>query len=130
MPKRDFAEQISNSGHSNQFHYDLDFDKDLIESSFAAQYGIRLRQEPDITLAEFLSLLSGLGGDTPLGRVVAVRMEKNPKAIKEFGVWEKKVRAEWISFKASNPLKFKNPEIAEDSIENLQNALAKMFGGG
>ena len=72
----------------------------MIEASFASQYGIRLRQEPNIALAEFLSLLSGLAGETPLGRVVAIRMEKDPNVIKKFGDWERRVRAEWAQFKA------------------------------
>jgi hypothetical protein len=76
----------------------LNHDKALIEASFAAQYGIRLRQEENISLAEFFNLLSGLCGETPLGRVVAIRMEKNPKVIKGFGRWEKKVRADWVRF--------------------------------
>ena len=72
----------------------------MIEASFASQYGIRLRQEPDIALAEFMSLLAGLAGETPLGRVVAVRMEKDLNVIKKFGDWERRVRTEWAQFKA------------------------------
>jgi len=97
MRRSDFRKQDSDS----QFYYDFDYDKDLIEASFAAQYGIRLRHEPDICLAEFLSLLSGLNGDTPLGQVVAVRMESNPEIIKKFGNWERRMRSDWGRFKAA-----------------------------
>ena len=47
-----------------------------------------------------MSLLAGLAGETPLGRVVAVRMEKDPNVIKKFGDWERRIRAEWAQFKA------------------------------
>jgi len=29
-------------------------------------------------------------------------MEKDPKVVKEFGAWEKKIRAEWAHFKAQH----------------------------
>ena len=43
--------------------YDLLEDYDLIEASFAKQYGIRLRNEQDMTWSEFATLLSGLMPD-------------------------------------------------------------------
>ena len=125
-PRRDFASP--HSGQGSQVYYDLGYDKDLIEASFAAQYGIRLRQEPDMTLAEFFSLLSGIGSDTPLGRVVAVRMEKDPKVIKQFGIWEKGIRAEWIQFKSKNRSN-KLSTQTQNSSEDFQIMLMRMFGG-
>ena len=97
----DFAKPQADA-RDTKAYYDLEYDKALIEASFASQYGIRLRQEPDITLSEFINLLSGLAGDTPLGRVVAVRMEKSPDVIKKFGDWEKGVRRDWAQFKAEH----------------------------
>jgi len=49
-----------------------------------------------------MSLLSGLSADTPLGRVVAIRMEKDPKIIKKFGEWEKRIRSDWARFKSQH----------------------------
>jgi len=49
-----------------------------------------------------MSLLSGLAGETPLGRVVAIRMEKDPKVIKKFGDWERRTRTEWAQFKTQH----------------------------
>jgi hypothetical protein len=48
----------------------------LIEASFAAQYGIRLRRERDIRVSEFFTLLEGLLPETPLGRVLRMREEE------------------------------------------------------
>lgn len=99
----------------------------LIEASFASQYGVRLRQEPDISLAEFLSLLSGLLGETPLGRVVAIRMEKNPDVIKRFGEWERKVRREWARFK-SGRLGGRVQGVADG--RTAQEVFKQLFGRG
>ena len=53
--------------NNNEAFYDLIDDFDLIESSFAQQYGIRLRKEIDtMDYAELCNLISGLMPDTPL----------------------------------------------------------------
>ena len=103
----------------------------MIEASFATQYGIRLRQEPDISFAEYLNLLSGLCGETPLGRVVAVRMEKDPKTLKGFGVWEKRIRAEWAQFKTQHLCENnKNHKIKNANAETAQEIFKKLFLSG
>lgn len=83
-------------GKNDECYFDILDDWELIESSFAKQYGIRLRQEEDMSWAEFCSLLSGLMHDTPLGRIVAIRSEKNPKTIKEFTKEEREIRNRWL----------------------------------
>lgn len=75
--------------------YNIIDDWELIEASFAQQYGIRLRREDDMSWDEFTTLLAGLNGDTPLGRIVSVRSESNPDRIKQFTAAEKKIRKEW-----------------------------------
>ena len=108
---------------TSEHFYDPEFDKDLIESSLATQYGIRLRQEPDISYAEWARLVSGLMPETPLGRVVQIRMERDPKVIAKFGEYERRVRADWNHFKHSK----QTPEEAQQSIEQLQNMLKNLF---
>lgn len=44
---------------------------------------------------EFRDLLSGLGPDTPLGRVAQVRTEKDKKIIKNFTPEMKKIHSDW-----------------------------------
>ena len=46
--------------------------------------------------SEFCSLLSGIMPETPLGRVVSIRAEKDPKIIKNFTKEQKKIRNDWI----------------------------------
>lgn len=81
---------------SSETYYDLWDDWELIESSFLSQYGIRLRTEDDMSYGEFCSLLSGLMPETPLGRVVSIRAEKDPKVIKNFTKEQKKIHNDWL----------------------------------
>lgn len=75
--------------------YDLIEDYELIEASFAQQYGIRLRRENDMSWDEYITLLSGIGGDTPLGRIVSIRSETDKERLKQFTPDEKRIRNEW-----------------------------------
>jgi hypothetical protein len=88
--------------NKNESYYDLYEDYGLIEASFAQQYGIRLRNEDDMTWDEFTTLLSGLNGDTPLGNVVSIRSEKDPKRIKEFTKEQKRIHRDWQRKQAEN----------------------------
>lgn len=45
--------------------------------------------------SEFCTLLSGLLPDTPLGKIVSVRAEKDPKVLKNFTKEQKKIRNDW-----------------------------------
>ena len=103
----------------------MKYDWDLIVSSFAQQYGIRLYYEyENISCQEFRQLLTGLNGDTPLGYVVQIRSEKNPKRIKEMTANEKKIRAEWANFKRKN----KKEEKIYLKTEDISKVFSKMFG--
>lgn len=44
---------------------------------------------------EFCTLLSGLLPDTPLGKIVSIRAEKDPKILKNFTKEQKKIRNDW-----------------------------------
>ncbi len=119
----DFNQRTSNEGF-----YDLREDWDLIEASIAKQYGIRLRNSLDMSWQEFVTLISGLMPDTPLGNIVSIRAEKDPKTIKSFSPEQKKIRNNWM--KRQMKVKEKNPERIEKELENLSNMLKNMFGKG
>lgn len=104
----------------------MGYDWDLIVSSFAQQYGIRLHQEMDsISHQEFTQLLVGLNGDTSLGYVVQIRSEKNPKRIKDFTKKEKDIRTEWQLFKAKQQ---KNQQKIEVKKEDINKIFSQIFG--
>lgn len=77
--------------------YDLISDFDLIASSFLSQYGIRLYSTDieGMRWIEFKALLSGLNPDTPLGRVVSIRLEEDPEIIRAFTPEQKRMRSAW-----------------------------------
>lgn len=81
-------------------YYDLIEDYPLIESSFAMQYGIRLRLEDDMDWDEFATLLSGLNYKTPLGAVISIRSETDSEKIKKFTPEQRKIRSEWLKKQA------------------------------
>ena len=83
----------------SESYYDLFDDWELVESSFLKQYGIRIRQEDEMSWSEFCSLLSGLMADTPLGQVVAIRSEKDMKVIQKFSNEQKRIYNQWNSRK-------------------------------
>lgn len=113
---------------SSETWYDLYEDWDLIESSFAAQYGIRLRNESDMSWAEFSSLLAGLLPDTPLGYIVQIRSENDREKLKHFTPEQKRIRAAW---RTRNMKKVEmSPEDARKAVEQFEKMMASMFGKG
>lgn len=102
----------------------MEFDWDLIVSSFAQQYGIRLYYEyENMSCEEFRQLLSGLNGDTPLGYVVQIRAEKDPKKIRKMTAHEKKIRSDWVAFKSNS----KKQQKFELKKEDISKVFSKIF---
>ena len=109
--------------NKNDNYYDLIDDYDIIESSFFKQYGIRLRSV-ELETDEFLNLLSGLMGDTPLGLIVQIRSETDPEVIDSFTPEQKRIRSEWINKKA-NEISKEDYEKAMENFKNMLISLAK-----
>ena len=96
----------------------------MIVSSFAQQYGIRLEREKNtIRSGEYRRLLIGLNSETPLGYVVQIRSEKDPKKIREMTEHEKQIRADWQQFNKK--------QIRENRIylskEDITKVMSQMF---
>lgn len=111
---------------SNDPYYDLIEDFDLIISSFQTQYGIRLSRElKTMKWDEFKDLLSGIGPDTPLGRIVSIRAEEDKEILKHFTKEQHKIRNEWRSKKAKQISK----EEMDHVLNMFKNAFIAMAGG-
>jgi len=119
-PKPDFKKRNDLSGG-----YDLNDDWSLIEASLAKQYGIRIRQHTDMPWTEFCTLVGGLMHDTPLGAIVSIRLENDPKVIKSFNSEQKRIYRAWQLRLAQN--KLNNPEKLEKEFEQLGQLFKKMF---
>lgn len=95
----------------------------MIVSSFLSQYGIRIRTKEfeSVSWDEFRSLLAGIGPETALGRVVAIRAEKDENVIKRFSMYEKQIYDEWQRHRAES--------MSETEYANEMAALERMFAG-
>ena len=100
-------------------------DFDLIEASFAMQYGIRIRND-DMSWNEFCTLLTGIMPETPLGQIVSIRSEENKDILKNFTKEQHKIRNEWRN--RVNPIRDMSDKEKEESMREFQNIIMKAFG--
>jgi len=107
--------------------YDLYEDWDLIESSFAKQYGIRIRSESQtMPWCEFSTLLTGLMPDTPLGQIVSIRSEQDQKVIQAFNSAQRNIYSSWQRKVAS--VKLQDKDKLDREMNDLSKMLKSMFG--
>lgn len=99
----------------------------LIESSFVTQYGIRLRNEPDMSWGEFITLLGGLNSKTPLGQVISIRSENDKDMLKHFTKEQHRLRNEWRNRNIKKMVTMDKKE-AERQIQIFQDMCKKAFG--
>ena len=106
--------------------YDFYDDWDLIESSIAQQYGIRLRNEINtISWSEVRMLISGLLPDTPLGRIIQIRSENNKDMLKQFTPEMHKIRNDWRNRIARD--KLKDEDALNRTFDNMEKMLKILF---
>lgn len=104
--------------------YDLFDDWELIESSFAQQYNIRLRNETKMQWSEFCSLLQGLNTDTPFGHVVNVRSTTDEEMLKNMSASDKKIRSDWQYKQCKKPINKDDYIKSMKALEEAMKALA------
>ena len=100
----------------------------MIISSFLSQYGLRIRTKDFETVSwdEFKALISGLSPDTALGRVVAIRSEKDKDIIKHFTADQRQIYDEWRNRRADKM----DRNTFEKEMAELENMFASIYGGG
>ena len=81
----------------------------------------------DLSYPEYRRLFNGLMEDTPLGRIISIRSEKDPETIKRFGPNEKKVRKEWNEFRTKNKLNSMSIEEQKKQVLAFQNMMKQAF---
>ena len=114
-PTRKRSSDFRTPEHADPY-YDLIYDYELIEASFAQQYGIRLRLETEMCWSEFLTLLSG---QTPLGNVVRIRSETDMEVLKAFTPEQNRIRSDWQRRQAAETLRHFDRESYEKSMQQL-----------
>lgn len=105
--------------------YDIYEDFGLIEASFNQQYGIRLRQNLDMSFDEFTTLLAGLLPDTPLGKVVALRSEDDKDILKQYSKSMLDERRKWRNRNAQK--KLDNVNDLEKTFDAFQRIFEKLY---
>lgn len=74
---------------------------------------------------EFADLLSGLGPDTALGRIVSIRAEDNDEILKHFTPEQRRIRSEWRNKQAMKV----SEEDRDKFLEAMKQAFIDMAGG-
>ena len=74
---------------------------------------------------EFADLLSGLGPDTALGRIVSIRAEDNDEILKHFTPEQRRIRSEWRKKQA----RAVSLEDRDAFLEEMKKAFLAMAGG-
>ena len=75
---------------------------------------------------EFCTLVSGLMPDTPLGQIVSIRAESDPKTIKSFSKDQRKIHSDWRLKQANSQLD--NPQKLNNDMSNLEKMFESLFG--
>lgn len=104
-------------------------DFDLIVSSFQSEYGVRIYSQDfkKMKWDEFSSLMNGLSADSPLGRMVQIRLENDKNVLKHFTPHQRKIRSEWRN-KQAKQMTVQDCDSAMEQFKNVFIAMAK--GGG
>lgn len=105
-------------------YYDLFDDFDLVVSSLRTQYGLSVYSDEfkNMKWKEFKALLAGLSGETPLGRIVQIRSEDDPKMLEAFSEGQHRIRNEWRLRLA----KEKTEQDLTQVLEELKQAFVEM----
>ena len=78
--------------------YDIEWknDSELITMSIFKEHStLPPSKQAKMHVKDYLCALSGLDGDSPFGRVVRARTEKDPERIKNMSDWEISERSKW-----------------------------------
>lgn len=126
--RSDFKSKDRRPPASEAAGYDIHFDAVLIEQSIAKQYGVLPTLQGELAYTDWAKLVGGLMEDTPLGRVVETRMEKDPKAIARMTPWQHAERSRWRQFLTKQANQTVDPDRARAQMGRLEAQLAKLFG--
>lgn len=74
---------------------------------------------------EFKQMLSGLGLDTALGRIVSIRAEDDQDIIKHFSKDQRRIRNEWLKKRAATVDK----KELDSVLEQLKQGFIQLAGG-
>lgn len=91
-------------------------------ASFQSQYGLRLSRElRGMKWKEFKALIAGLDSSTPLGRIIEIRAEDDPKILKQFSKRQREIRNKWRTRKAK--------KVPQKDLDQFLESMLQIFSG-
>lgn len=91
-------------------------------ASFQSQYGIRLSKDlHGMKWKEFKALIAGLDSSTPLGRIIEIRAEDDPKILKQYSKRQREIRNKWRSRKAK--------KVPQKDLDQFLESMLQIFSG-
>nr|WP_316613912.1 hypothetical protein [uncultured Ruminococcus sp.] len=89
------------------------------------QYGVRMYSEEfrEMTCDEFYSLLAGMDPDTPLGKLVQIRSENDPKVLEHYTPAQHKIRNDW---RAKHSQVNKDEEAHKAFLDQMESFFASL----
>lgn len=83
-------------------------------------------EQPNLSYSDWAKLVSGLMNDTPLGKIVEIRMEDDRDILKNFTAEQREIRNEWFAFRNSK-MRVSVEDMRKQS-EQLEKMMASLFG--
>ena len=112
--------------HTADAGYDIHEDAALIAQSIAKQYGVLPSAQEDLSWADWSQLVAGLMEDTPLGRIVAIRLEDDPEVLQRYTPEQRRIRNAWRQRQAKQRRPADEKAI-KAQMAQLQQALRAAF---
>lgn len=77
---------------------------------------------------EFLTLLSGIMPETPLGKMIQIRSETDSEILKHYSSEQKQMRDDWLEKQRIEKMKSMTEEEKQSEIRKIQDFFAQAFG--
>ncbi len=82
--------------------------------------------QEDLSWADWSQLVAGLMEDTPLGRIVAIRLEDDPEVLQRYTPEQRRIRNAWRQRQAKQ-LRPADEKVIKAQMAQLQQALRAAF---
>jgi len=99
----------------------------LIEASFAMQYPSKdlfALGDDDIEWREFVTLLSGIMPETPLGQIIKIRAEDDDDILQHFTDEQHRIRNEWRNRQLQETIKQSNKNEVMKQMKAMFKSMA------
>lgn len=117
-----FAQKKQPTKRNNTFEnpcYDYKLDRQMIEASFAATYGILPSEQRKMRHADYEIMLAGISPDTPLVRLIQIRREKTVEELKNLNEYERREYFKWQNYKNQKLSLQSRREAIDDAFRAL-----------